>query len=134
MTIQSRMVTMETEETTELVKSETTELVPAGGLVVVETFLPAAPVELPPGPPRRRSACSVCGHTVESGLRGPMREVHKECEPLRDTLTRLKAQLASLPPMTARQLLNVRYELLCMSTEVPRPRDANGRFIRREKK
>lgn len=86
--------------------------------------------------PMRRTptTCSICLRpVVQRGERGRFRTVHAACKPLHDALVRVEKALAlplvgTMPPAAQVEL---RYRVLCLSTEIPRPRDASGRFMRR---
>lgn len=79
---------------------------------------------------RAAGTCTICGRRIDPPKRGPIAETHPACFPLMDALQRLERQLQRLPDLTPTKLLELRYRLLCASTEVPRPRDERGRFIR----
>ena len=85
--------------------------------------------------------CEVCGRPVQQPKgRGAWRRAHPECRGLLGALGRLERVLdQALDPASGIDwngpgLAELRYRLVLLSTRVPRPRDANGRFIARNGK
>lgn len=79
-------------------------------------------------------SCSVCTKPVIQKKRG-VTLYHPECKPLHDDLERLRKHLAQLADgthpakLSPRRLTELRFELFCLVSEIPRPRDARGRYV-----
>ena len=79
-------------------------------------------------------ACDVCGRAVEQPTRG-YRLYHTECKALHDDVERIKKHLDRLEAgthevkLTTKRAAQLRFDLFCMVSQVPRPRDARGRYV-----
>lgn len=83
--------------------------------------------------------CEICGHAVfQRPGPGRPRERHDECNKLHEALAAVERAIdgARLQQISFSEdaLIELRFRLLILSTEVPRPRDALGRFIRRRER
>lgn len=87
-----------------------------------------------PGKSQKSIVCSVCGREVEQPPRG-YRLRHAACVQLHEDLERLRKHVAQLAEGThpaqlqPEQLATLRFELFCLASDMPRPRDAQGRFV-----
>jgi hypothetical protein len=77
--------------------------------------------------------CTVCDRPVPQP-RGGYRLYHPECKALHDDMERLKKHLSQLRQgvhqvkLSPKQTAQLRYELFCLVSELPRLRDSRGRF------
>lgn len=78
--------------------------------------------------------CTVCDRPCPQPKRG-YRLYHDECKALHDDLERLKKHLAQIAggthkvQLSPKQVAQLRYDLFCLTSELPRLRDSRGRFV-----
>lgn len=90
---------------------------------------------------KRVGQCSICGRAVVSGVSGRQKETHKDpdaeidCKAVADAFVRLekvlKPEVLARLNLTGSALLELRYRVFVLASEVPRARDSRGRFLRR---
>lgn len=78
--------------------------------------------------------CEVCGRSVPQRRRG-ITLYHPGCKPLHDDLIRMRKHLAKIAAgthpaqLSPRKLAELRFDLFCLVSELPRPRDEHGRYV-----